>query len=76
MTRLILGFAVTYLIISLPDIFGLTFAIQWVPGVSPVQKAWTYFTSGLAENALGKLVVATLSALLFRFCSRLFRGLA
>ncbi|HZG80396.1 MAG TPA: hypothetical protein VEZ13_06425 [Brevibacillus sp.] len=46
MTRLILGFVVTYL------------------------------TSGLAENALITLVIATISALLLRFYSRLFRWLA
>lgn len=48
--KALLIFVTTYLIISLPDFFGFSFAVQWVPGVSDLYKAWTYFSMGLSEK--------------------------
>jgi len=43
----------------LPDFFGFTFTVQWVPDISDVQKAWQYFTMGISENVLIKGLVST-----------------
>ncbi|CAM5797041.1 hypothetical protein [Brevibacillus borstelensis] len=63
--KALLIFVTTYLIISLPDFFGFSFAVQWVPGVSDLYKAWTYFSMGLSEKAFLKLIVSAASSVFF-----------
>jgi len=65
--KFLMSFAITYIFISLPDILGFTFVVQWVPGVTDLQKAWSYLTMGLSENALVKLIISSLSVFLFGF---------
>lgn len=57
-------FALTYLIMSIPDFLGFTFVIQWIPGISETEKAWVYFKLGLAENLVLKLTFSVCSSLL------------
>jgi precorrin-2 methylase len=65
--RFFISFILTYLIISLPDILGFTFTVQWVPGVSNWQIAWANLKMGLMEQALLKLMIALLSGLVFAY---------
>jgi hypothetical protein len=65
--KFLLSFFLTYFIISLPDILGFTFTVQWVAGVSNWQKAWVYLKQGLLEQTFLKLLIATVSSILFGF---------
>lgn len=54
----IVTFALVYVLLSLPVIFGVGYVIDWVPEASFFQKFKGYIVEGLLNNFLIKTVVA------------------
>lgn len=52
-----------YLLISLPDILGFGYVIDWGPGATLFQKVKGYVVSGLSENFVWKCILAVVIGL-------------
>lgn len=64
---LLITFVVTYVLISLPAIFGIGYVIDWVPEATLFQKFKKYFVDGLLMNFLIKLIIASVAAVVVHF---------
>ena len=65
-----IGFIITYLLISLPAIFGIGYVIDWIPEATILQKTKGYVIYGLSKNMLIKIGLSViLSAILNIFIS-------
>lgn len=60
-----LSFIVTYILISLPAMFGIGYVIDWVPEATFIQKFKGYIIEGFINNYLIKLVVSLIVGIIF-----------
>lgn len=74
MTRFCLMFAAVYLLFSLPDMFGISVAIDFVPEAGLWQRLSAYATEGLKQNVVVKFAVAFLTGSAIVFLSLWRRG--
>lgn len=58
--KCIAGFIITYILISLPAIFGFGYVIDWIPEATNLQKFKGYVFYGLTNGYLFKSVVSIL----------------
>jgi len=65
----ILGFIVSYIVISLPAMLGIGYVIDWVPGATFLQKIRGYVMEGLADHYLVKIVISGIIGVIFSLFS-------
>ena len=69
--KLVAGFIVIYLFISLPAMFGIGYEIDWVSEATFPQKLKGYVIGGLANNYLIKITISIIGSIIFSlFLSR------
>lgn len=56
-------FVFTYLLISLPAIFGIGYVIDWVPEATLLQKFNGYIFHGLLNNFILKTIIASIAGI-------------
>ena len=73
--KCIAGFIITYILISLPAIFGFGYVIDWIPEATTIQKFKGYVIYGLTNGYLIKSVVSMLmsAAVNLLISKRIFR---
>ena len=64
---LVTGFIVTYLLLSVPAMFGMGVVIDWIPEATFSQKVQGYMVEGFTNNYLVKIVVSIFASVLFSF---------
>ncbi|MGM7683699.1 hypothetical protein ACSVDA_16300 [Cytobacillus sp. Hm23] len=64
MKRFVVAIILSYVILSVPNILGFGYEIDWVPEVSTITKIITYIREGLVYGFMYKLLISILIAVL------------
>ncbi|AJD90315.1 hypothetical protein JMA_09980 [Jeotgalibacillus malaysiensis] len=58
MEKMIYNAILSYLVLSLPFIFGIGYVIDWTPEATFIQKTWGYTSEGLLAYFIPKAAVS------------------